>query len=213
MTKQELYSFFLNEHKTFKLENFFEKEETKKDNGALILITPNQMIFSRTLDKGTGIGSEYHEETKQLLTKVLYNIPLEYKEETTYEKDKENYLQQNQNIMLRMINETPVYFYGFCGNIKSIWIDFPKTITTTQLIFLKQLEKDYGEVLKQVSIKQEQEIFDKLIGFSNHQNQVMTDHTFKQAIDFAEKYLIDDSIEIIDEDIIIGKTINIVKQK
>ena len=213
MTKEELFNFFKQEHQSFNLKSFFEKEETKKDNGALILITPNQIIFTRTIDKGTGIGSGMHEDTKFFLTKLLYNIPLNYNEETIEQKDKENYLAESQNIMIRLFNETPIDFYGLCGNIKNIWIDFPKNITTTQLSFLKQLEKEYGEFLREVSIKQEQEITGELIGFSNNKKQAITDHTFQKAIEYAENYLIDDSIEIINEDIIIGNPIQIQKQK
>ena len=171
------------------------------------------MIPTKTLDKGQGIGSGFHDETKYFLTKILYNIPIKYEEETIEQKDKENYLGGNQNIVLRMLNETPVNFYGLCGNIKSIWIDFPNKITTSQVEFLKQLEQQYGEYLKQISIKQQQEIGGSLIGFKQKDASIIEDHTFKSAIIYAEQYLVDNSLDIICEDIIIGKTLNIQKQK
>ncbi len=200
--RKKLYDFFKKEMEQFDLGNFFINDSIKKNNGAIGLITPTQLILTRNIDFGNGVGSGDHNPTCDLLSNLIYNREIIYSKEIEIEKI---YLLQEQNILIRMFNES---FGETIGTIKSIWIHFPSAVTETQIYFLKKLEDEYGEILKKVSQKQLITDEDPLVGFKDIKGNVIKDNSFNASIIYAEQCLLNKDRQIIPDEIIVGKTIN-----
>lgn len=198
--RHEIYKFFKKETEQFDLGQFFIKNQIKKNYGAIGLITPSQLVLTRNIDIGNGIGSGDHNPTCDLLSNLLYNRPLRQVKEIDIEKI---YLLQEQNILIRMFNES---FGQVIGTIKSIWIHFPSKVTKSQIKFLKQLEEEYGEILKRISQTQLITDEDPLVGFKDIKGNIIKDDSFNASIIYAEQVLLDNEKDIIQDEIIIGKS-------
>ena len=197
--RSKFEAYITNSINHFDLKKFFLENGDKKSNGAVGIITPNQMILTKTLDDG-----EFdHNPTFQAITEFIYSIPFNYDidNQDKYYK-KELFLKKHQNIYIRMFNEQ---FSSLFGNIKSIWIEFPDTITSAQLLFLEYIEDKYGQFLREISIQQNIEDRDPMVGFNNLNGNTILDHSFEKAIQHSKEYLLDDNKDIIEEDYIIGK--------
>lgn len=197
MQKEEIIKYLQKEIETFDLKQYLKENNKSKDNGAFGIITPNQMILSRTLNE----GKEDHNPTYDKVMKILYSIPLSNSKEYN---SKEQYLIKHQNIYLRLFNEQVIPLFG---NMKSIWIHLPDSVTEEQLTFLKQLEQEYGNFIKQISLKQCEIDQDPLVGFNKLNGETILGDSFKLVIEYIEKNLLNNHNDIVEEDIIIGKTL------
>ena len=100
------------ENEMFDMSKFFLSNDIVLDNGAIIAITPNQLIITRNNPKEGGkIGSGSHDDTYDILNKVLYDMPLNNRIFEIGSKELEDAVEKNfeiknkQNILIRMINE------------------------------------------------------------------------------------------------------------
>ena len=215
MTELELRRGYIeyanDELKIFDLIKFMFDDNIVVDNGAIGIITPNQMIFVRNLPKegNNKPGSGNHYDTYDILTKVIYELPLDNRIFARGSKELEYYVERNfdikngQNIFIRMINE---------GNkkkhMRAICIQFPIKITTSQLVFLKFIEEKYGELLKLTGDKMVRNGEEPLIFFQKKNRENVYCNSFLPAIEYAEDFLIDDVKQVIKEIHIIGITVN-----
>ena len=74
MNKNQLIEYFKRENENFSFENFFTDEDNDLDKRAIIVITPNQIIKTRTPIIGDSKKRADHEPTYNNLTCLLYNI-------------------------------------------------------------------------------------------------------------------------------------------
>ena len=105
------------ENEMFDMAKFILSNEIVVDNGAIILITPNQIVITRNNPKNGGkIGSGSHDDTYDILNKVLYDLPLNNRIFKIDSKELEEAVERNfqikykQNILIRMINITSLIF-------------------------------------------------------------------------------------------------------
>ena len=211
VTKKELINYFSKENEIFSFEEFFT--DSSKDKRAIIVITPNQIIKTRNLlyndDERSG-----HDITYDYLTITLYNIMFDKNDvllfndkEMEENKDAINYLQYYQNIMIRMCNEG-------VNNSKLVWIHIPPKVTTSQLEMLKELNFETNTLFKKVSKTTNNDEDEYLVAFNNYHDEVI----YGDSLDISIKYivnnnLIDDTSPIIEDNCIIGKTVECVKTK
>lgn len=208
--RKNYVEYIKNENDSFDLIKFILDKDISIDNGAIGIITPNQMIFVRNLPKegGNKTGSGSHDITYDILTKVLYELPLDNRIFARGSKELEYYVERNfdikngQNIFIRMINEGNEIIH-----MRAICIEFPISITTSQLNFLKYLEERYGEMLKYISKRKVNNGEDSLMFFQKKNRENVYCDSFLPAIEYAEENLIDDVKQVIEEKYIIGQTL------
>ena len=197
--KEKYLEFFNNENQTFDFKRFIQNDDIVMDNGACILITPNQLLITRNIPGENGKpGSGMHDDTNYILTSTLY--------ETNLKTNRD--IRENQNILIRMINEGKDIIH-----IRGISIDLPNTITYSQLEFLQYLEDNYGEVLTSISDKMMQYGELPLILFKSKENRDVFCKSFKDVIEYAKNNLVDPNKKIIEENSIIGLTIEDIHNK
>lgn len=207
--RKKYKEYFENEAKTVDLIKFILDNNISIDNGVIGIVTPNQILFTRNLPKegGNKPGSGSHDITNDILTKVLYELPLDNRIFARGSKELEYYVERNfdikngQNILIRMINEGNKIIH-----MRAICIEFPISITTSQLNFLKYLEERYGEMLKYISKRKVNNGEDSLMFFQKKNRENVYCDSFLPAIEYAEKNLIDDVKQVIEEKYIIGIT-------
>lgn len=141
------------ENDTFDMAKFILSNDIVLDNGAIITITPNQIIITRNNPKEGGkIGSGSHDDTYDILNKVLYDLALNNRIFKINSKELEEVVEKNfqiknkQNILIRMINEGKSVIH-----MRGINVELPNSITQSQLQFLIYLEEQYGIILKYIS--------------------------------------------------------------
>lgn len=207
--RKKYLDYFKNEAKIFDFEKFIMDDDVAIDNGAVGIITPNEIAFARNIpNKGCSKpGSGSHDNTNDLLTKVLYDLSLENKmfingsKETEYSIMQINEIKNGQNILIRMINEG----YGVIHN-RAICIEFPTKITTSQLEFLQYLEGMYGTLLHTIGENMVKKGEYPLIFFQKKDRKNVFCNSFRPAIEYAKENLVDDVKQVIDEKYIIGIT-------
>lgn len=197
--EDEYLTYFVHENKIFDLSKFMLNDDVVMDNGACILITPNQLISTRNIPSNNSKpGSGMHDDTNYYLTSALYETDL----------NRNIYIREKQNILIRMINEGKDIIH-----IKGVSIDLPNTITLSQLEFLNYLEDNYGEVLTTISNKMMKYGELPLILFRNKDNKDIFCKSFKELIEYAKNNLLDINKEIIEEKNIIGLTLEDIRNK
>lgn len=217
--RKNYLEYFKNETMMFDLEKFILDNDITIDNGAIGIITPNQILFVRNLPREGSIkpGSGNHYDTYDILTKVLYELPLDNRKFHRGSKELEYYVERNfdikngQNIFIRIINEGNGLIH-----MRGIFIELPIKITSSQLNFLKYLEEKYRILLKTIGGKMVNNGEDSLIYFQKKNREGIFCNSFLPVIEYVKENLIDDVKQIIEEKYIIGDTIedinNMVKQ-
>lgn len=206
---------YKHENDTFDMASFILNNEIVVDNGAIILITPNQVVITRNNPKEGGkIGSGSHDDTYDILNKVLYDLPFNKRiiktesKELEEEFEKEFQIKNKQNILIRMINEGKSVIH-----MRGIYVELPSTITESQLEFLIYLEEQYGIIFKFISNEMVKDGETPLIIYKNKEKQDVLCNSFAPLIDYARDNLVDKNKEVIKEKYIIGKTIEDIKIK
>ena len=206
--RNKYLNYYAQQTKTFDLNEFMTTDNTKINNGAIFLITPNQIVFTKNLPKhGAEPGSGFHEDTVDMLNYALYDLSLSDEElEKTNRTNK--YLKEEQNIIFRMINE-----FGVRYSVKGIFVDYPPTITKNQLDFLEYIEQIYGNLLKRISNDLMNEGKGPLIVFKTKENDDIFCTSIDTFIEYAEQNLLVDNKKIIQENHIIGTTMENINNK
>jgi len=203
------------ENEMFDMSKFFLSNDIVLDNGAIIAITPNQLIITRNNPKEGGkIGSGSHDDTYDILNKVLYDMPLNNRIFEIGSKELEDAVEKNfeiknkQNILIRMINEGKSIIH-----MRGINIELPDSITESQLQFIIYLEEKYGIIFKYLSNEMVKNGETLLIIFKNKDRQDIFSNSFATLIEYAKNNLVDKKKEVIEEKHIIGTTIDDIKSK
>ena len=206
ITKEQLIKYFTEENNNFNFVEFFSDDDF--DKRAIIIITNNQIIKSRNILVKNGKESSGHDITYDYLTRLLYNIMFSKNGEMILDeklmKDNEDaidYLQYQQNIMIRMCNEG-------VNNSKLVWIHIPPKVTSSQLEMLKELNYETNTLFKKISktIKNNEDEY--LVAFNDYHDEVIYGDSLDIVINYIiENNLIDDNEPIIEETCIIGNRI------
>ncbi len=206
---------YMVENERFDMSKFILSNKNLVDNGAIILITPNQIVFTRNNPKEGGeIGSGSHDDTYDILNKVLYDLPLNNRIFKIDSKELEEALERSfqikykQNILIRMINEGKGVIH-----MRGIYVELPSSITASQLEFLIYLEEQYGIILKYISNEMVKAGETPLILFKNKERQNVLCNSFEPLIEYARNNLVDKEKEVIEEKHIIGTTIIDIKSR
>ena len=211
--RNELAEYYMQEHKNFDFHKFLLNENLLLNNGAIILITPNQIIFTRNNpNEGSVPGSGGHADTYDTLNKIIYGLPLNNKiykdnpEYLDYIREAGFQIKYCQNIEIDIINEG----HGII-HMRAIRIVLPKTITKEQLSFLEYLQSEYGDLLNNISIMMRENFEDHLITFKTKDGKNLYVDNFIPVIEYAKDNLIDNEKKVITENNIFGITIDDIK--
>ena len=203
------------ENEMFDMAKFILSNEIVVDNGAIILITPNQIVITRNNPKNGGkIGSGSHDDTYDILNKVLYDLPLNNRIFKIDSKELEEAVERNfqikykQNILIRMINEGKSVIH-----MRGVFIELPSSITESQLEFLIYLEEQYDVLFKSMSNEMVKDGETPLIMFKNKERQDVYCNSFEPLIEYAKNNLVVKNKEVIEEKHIIGTTLDDIKCK
>lgn len=206
---------YMAENEKFDMAKFILSNKSLVDNGAIILITPNQIVFTRNNPKEGGeIGSGSHDDTYDILNKVLYDLPLNNRIFKINSKELEEAVEKNfqiknrQNILIRMINEGKNVIH-----MRGIYVELPISITESQLEFLTYLEEQYGILFKYMSNEMVKDGETPLILFKNKDRQNVFCNSLAPLIEYARDNLVDKNKEVIEEKHIIGNTLEDIKTK
>lgn len=182
--------------KPFDLEEFFnhfysEKDEEERPYGASVMITSNQIIAIPNVNNYAGL----HRWTLSIIAAEIYSLP----DEIT--NADESCSLADQNICMHLVNEK---------GTKQIQVFFPSEITKGHLDLLRAYEKTYGEIIKKISKKYENEgEYNSPIVLcedANDKDDVWS-HSFNGAIKYAETLPKVEKIDTPDE-IIIGQVLS-----
>lgn len=214
--RKNYLDYFEKECNLFDLEKFITDNNLRIDNGAIGLITPNEILFVRNLPlkKSNKPGSGSHDVTHDILTKVIYDLPLDNRIFLKDSPELEYYVERNfdikngQNIFIRMINEG----YSVIHN-RAICIEFPKSVTSKQIEFLQYLEDMYGKTLLSIGNNMVKNGEDSLVYFKKNNRESVFCNSFKEAIEYAKENLVDEKKVVIEEKYIIGMTLEDIKNK
>lgn len=192
------------ENNTFDLAKFILNNNVLINNGAIILITPNQILFSKNNpnnDENKGSGT--HDTTNDLLTKTIYNLPFDSRKYTDDSKELKciEKIKNDQNILIRLINEGNKIIH-----MRAIFVELPTSVTLSQIGFLQYLEYNYGNLLKRISTNMVNSYEDSLIVFNTKKHESIYCHSFEPIINYAKENLLDNRKEIIEENYIFGTT-------
>ena len=208
--RNEYLEHYKRENDAFDMANFILNNEIVVDNGAIILITPNQVVITRNNPKEGGkIGSGSHDDTYDILNKVLYDLPFNKRiiktesKELEEEFEKEFQIKNKQNILIRMINEGKSVIH-----MRGIYVELPSTITESQLEFLIYLEEQYGIIFKFMSNEMVKDGETPLICFKDKARKDVFCNSFEPLIEYARKNLVDKEKDVIVESHLIGTTLN-----
>lgn len=211
--RNKYLEFYEKETNIFDLNKFISSNDIEINNGAIIAITPNQIVFTRNIPKpNLKIGSGSHDDTYYILTCILYNLPITNRlfvfDDKKLEEDvrKNNYIREEQNILIRMINEGKSFIH-----MRALFVELPKTITNSQLEFLIYLENIYGETLKTISKEMVNSGELPLLYFKTIDNEDKYCLSFEPLIEYAKNNLVKDNKHIISEEYIIGTTLDNIK--
>ena len=203
------------ENDTFDMSKFFLSNKIVVDNGTIILITPNQIVFTRNNPKEGGkIGSGSHDDTYDTLSKVLYDLPFTNRIFKIDSKELEETLERSfqikykQNILIRMINEGKSIIH-----MRGIYVELPSSITESQLKFLVYLEEQYGLLFKYLSNEMVKVGETPLVLFKNKDKHDTLCNSFAPLIEYAKNNLVDKNKKVIEEKNIIGTTIKDIKNR
>ena len=212
ITKEQLIKYFTEENNNFNFVEFFSDDDF--DKRAIIIITNNQIIKSRNILVKNGKESSGHDITYDYLTRLLYNIMFSKNGEMILDeklmKDNEDaidYLQYQQNIMIRMCNEG-------VNHLKLIWVHIPLKITLQQFLFLKKLNEEtkflFEKINKSISNINE----DYLVGFIDKNDNKITGDSLECVIEYIRNNnIIENNSYIIIEEYIIGDVLENNKRK
>lgn len=159
--------------KPFDLEKFFNhvfsEDEEETDYGASVIITPNQVITIPNIENYRG----YHIYTVEPVVAEIYELP----EELTFSNESE--LLVEKNIQMRLINE---------WEEKKIVIFFPKKITQGHIDLLRAYQNTYGEIVKEISIRYENEgkYRSPIVLCAHSSGDDAYRHSFEKAIEYAQ---------------------------
>ena len=207
ITKKQLFNYFKEENNNFSFEDFFNDE--KSDERGIIVITPNQIIKARNIMFKNTYGRSGHDVTYDYLTRLLYNISFSKNGEMNFDENEVNenknaidYLQYQQNLMIRMCNEG-------VNHLKLIWVHLPLKITKIQFELLKGLNVKTKNLFEKISNKNG----DSLIGFIDNVGKKI----YGDSLDCVIKYLNENNMVenydyIINENYIIGDTLDQIKR-
>lgn len=210
MNKNQLIEYFKRENENFSFENFFTDEDNDLDKRAIIVITPNQIIKTRTPIIGDSKKRADHEPTYNNLTCLLYNIGfnsddnlIDYNKLSKDYKNYIDYLQYNQNIAIIMCNVG-------VNHLKLVLIHIPSLISYKQLELLESIENEQGLLLKEISKEINNESKDSLVIFSDFNNKIIKCDSFSAVINYIKSNnMINDDTPRLDEEIIFSDLENI----
>lgn len=180
----------------FDLEEFFDhshsdKDEEERPYSASVIITSNQIIAIPNVNNYAGP----HRWTQNIIAAEIYGLPDELA--GSYESKR----LADKNIRMDLINER---------GIKRIEVNFPDKITKGLLDLLRAYQNTYGEIVKEISIRYENEgEYNSpivLCADANNQEDVWS-KSFDGAIKYAESLPKVEKIDTPDE-IIIGQVLS-----
>ena len=192
---QEYMNYYQKEISSFNLDEFLLDDNTSQANGAVGVITPNQLVFTRTINSGRGP----HGKTFDTLTSIMYNLPITDEFKINETNNKIYTISTEQNILIRMINEGEGEMHQ-----RGLIFYLPDNITESQVEFLVYLEDRYKTLFQNIS-KTDGE---PLIFFRTLDNKNQYCDSLTPLIEYAKSNLVTDNKKIISEENYMGITLN-----
>ena len=179
MTKQEL----IENISKFSVEEYYSEDTLGiVDNSAVLIITDNQFILTKTSND----GKEVHATTFSDIYQIIYDInDSDFSKMNKMMKTvKINSQYGKENIIARMINE---------NNQKLFLFHFPKNISRNQYQLLEKFNELYGDILNKLTLVQGE----SFVGIEN--NPIILVENFEEVILYASAKIDDNIIPTYDD--------------